>query len=91
MVEESLFSVLSIFKTIIHNGNTMNFVFLRKHQGNLKDQCLDCKKKKKNISTMFKLLNSKNQNNFQNILDSIPLQKKELHSQASFVQRGVTL
>lgn len=47
MVEESLFSVLSIFKTIIHNGNTMNFVFLRKHQGNLKDQCLDCKKKKK--------------------------------------------
>ena len=52
---------------------------------------LQKKKKKKNISTMFKLLNSKNQNNFQNILDSIPLQKKELHSQASFVQRGVTL
>lgn len=40
---------------------------------------------------MFKLLNSKKQNNFQNILDSIPLQKKDLHSQASFVQRGVTL
>lgn len=71
----------------------MNFLFLRKHQGNLKDQCLDCKKKKKkkNISTIFKLLNSKKQNNFQNILDSIPLQKKDLHSQASFVQRGVTL
>ena len=27
----------------------------------------------------------------QNILDSIPLQRKDLHSQASFVPRGVTL
>ena len=58
MVKESLLSVLSIFKTSIYNENTLNFVFLRKHERNLKDWCLDYQKKK-NISTMFKLLNSK--------------------------------
>lgn len=47
MVKESLLSVLSIFKTSIHNENTMNFVFLRKHQRNLKDRCLDYQKKER--------------------------------------------
>lgn len=71
MVKESLFSVLSITKTIIYNENILNFVFLRKHQG--KSQGSMSGLPKKILSTMFKLLNSKKtQNSFLNILDPIP-------------------